>query len=277
MSLLDLGQDDAARAAFEEALALWGAIDAPQWTAHGLTQLAFVLYRQGENDTAIDLCEQALKIERSRGDRWSEALTSSTLGQIVRDQADYARAAAWFEASLDAWWALGDRWNIVHALTGLAGVAGASGLPADAATLLAAADRIRQLAGAPLSPSNQVNHDRFVNAARSQLGPDGFAAAWHAGRSMTAETAVSRARAIIPRLATAPALPVPAPAEVHAGLTRRETEVLKLLMEGYSNREIADRLFISVRTGTTHVTHILSKLGVESRAAAVAFALQHGL
>jgi non-specific serine/threonine protein kinase len=274
---VDLGQDDAARAAFEEALALWRQMDAPQWIAHGLTQLAFVLYRQGENDTAIALCEQALVNERSRGDRWSEALTLSTLGQVVRDQADYARAAACFGASLDFWWTLDDRWSIVHSLTGLAGVAGARGLPADAATLLAAADRIRQHAGAPLSPSNQVNHDRFVDAARSQLGNEAFAAAWSDGRSMSAEEAVARARAIIPRIETIPAPPASTAQEATAGLTRRETEVLKLLMEGYSNREIADRLFISVRTGTTHVTHILSKLGVESRAAAVAFALQHGM
>jgi DNA-binding CsgD family transcriptional regulator len=94
---------------------------------------------------------------------------------------------------------------------------------------------------------------------------------------MSTEAAVERARAIIPRLAATPATSEPAPGEAGAGLTRREMEVLRLLMEGHSNREIADRLFISVRTGTTHVTHILAKLGVESRAAAVAFALQHGL
>jgi DNA-binding CsgD family transcriptional regulator/tetratricopeptide (TPR) repeat protein len=54
------------------------------------------------------------------------------------------------------------------------------------------------------------------------------------------------------------------------GLTRRETEVLGLLADGLTNREIADRLFISESTAGVHVSHILGKLGVASRAAAAA-------
>jgi len=54
------------------------------------------------------------------------------------------------------------------------------------------------------------------------------------------------------------------------GLTRRETEVLRLLADGLTNREIADRLFISESTAGVHVSHILGKLGVGTRAAAAA-------
>jgi DNA-binding CsgD family transcriptional regulator/tetratricopeptide (TPR) repeat protein len=54
------------------------------------------------------------------------------------------------------------------------------------------------------------------------------------------------------------------------GLTRRETEVLRLLVDGLTNREIADRLFISESTAGVHVSHILGKLGVGTRAAAAA-------
>ena len=60
-------------------------------------------------------------------------------------------------------------------------------------------------------------------------------------------------------------------------LTTREREVLRLLIEGRSNREIAESLFISHRTATTHVAHILAKFGVETRASAVAYAFQHDL
>jgi ATP/maltotriose-dependent transcriptional regulator MalT len=59
------------------------------------------------------------------------------------------------------------------------------------------------------------------------------------------------------------------PAEL-PGLTRREGEVYGLLEEGRSNREIATRLYISEATVKVHVRHILEKLGVRSRAAAVA-------
>ncbi len=276
VALLDLGADDEARASFEEALALWRRLEVAPWIAHALTQLAFVLYRQQESERAVTLCEEALGIERSIKDNWSAALTLSTLGQIVRDQADYARAAACFEESLDLWWTLGDHWNIAHALSGLASVAGARGHAADAARLLGAADRVRQRAGAPLSPSNQVNHDRYVAAARAGLGDAAFAEAWAAGRATTSEEAVAMARAIIPRLGTDAVAPMPA-APAAATLTRRELEVMRLLMEGRSDREIADRLFISLRTGTTHVSHILGKFGVESRTAAVAYARRHGV
>ena len=61
------------------------------------------------------------------------------------------------------------------------------------------------------------------------------------------------------------------------GLTAREQEVLRLLADGRSDREIAQTLFVSRRTATTHVANILAKLGVSSRAAAAAHAIRAGL
>lgn len=60
-------------------------------------------------------------------------------------------------------------------------------------------------------------------------------------------------------------------------LTPREIEVLQLLSEGMDQREIAERLVISPKTVATHIQHILVKLGVHSRAQAVAAAHRHGL
>jgi DNA-binding CsgD family transcriptional regulator len=61
------------------------------------------------------------------------------------------------------------------------------------------------------------------------------------------------------------------------GLTARELEVLRLLAAGNSDREIAERLFISSRTASKHVGNILAKLGIDSRVQATAYAHQHGL
>jgi len=62
-----------------------------------------------------------------------------------------------------------------------------------------------------------------------------------------------------------------------AGLTPRELEVLRLLVEGRSNRQIAEQLFISAKTASVHVTNLLSKLGVHSRLEAAAMARRLGL
>lgn len=60
-------------------------------------------------------------------------------------------------------------------------------------------------------------------------------------------------------------------------LTKREKEVLLLLAEGKSNQEIADELFITLKTVKTHVSNILSKLEVDDRTKAAIYAYQHGL
>lgn len=62
-----------------------------------------------------------------------------------------------------------------------------------------------------------------------------------------------------------------------AGLTEREVEVLRLIALGCSNRVVADRLTISVKTAGRHVENIYAKTGVSSRATAALFAMQHGL
>jgi DNA-binding NarL/FixJ family response regulator len=66
-------------------------------------------------------------------------------------------------------------------------------------------------------------------------------------------------------------------ATVVVDLTERERDVLKLLSEGLGEKRIADELFIAPKTVATHIQHILPKLGVHSRAEAVAFAHRHGL
>ena len=62
-----------------------------------------------------------------------------------------------------------------------------------------------------------------------------------------------------------------------AGLTAREAEVLRLLAQGLSDREIAESLSLSPRTIAGHVTHLLTKLDLEPRTAAAVFAVRHGL
>ena len=63
----------------------------------------------------------------------------------------------------------------------------------------------------------------------------------------------------------------------HDQLTEREKEVLLLIAEGYTNQEIADHLFITLKTVKTHVSNILAKLEVNDRTQATIYAFQHHL
>jgi two-component system, NarL family, response regulator LiaR len=63
----------------------------------------------------------------------------------------------------------------------------------------------------------------------------------------------------------------------HEELTTREMEILMLMAEGKANQEIADELFIALKTVKTHVSNILSKLNVQDRTQAVIYAFKHSL
>ena len=95
---------------------------------------------------------------------------------------------------------------------------------------------------------------------------------------MTIDDTIVEARRLAADLLD-PAHPVAPTADATsvAGLTAREIEVLRLVADGRSNPEIAAMLFISPRTVSTHITNILTKLDLDSRSAAAAYAARHGL
>jgi DNA-binding NarL/FixJ family response regulator len=105
--------------------------------------------------------------------------------------------------------------------------------------------------------------------ALAALGEPSFSSAWEMGRSTPAAVLFTEARDW---------RPIAAETFDRSGvLTRRELEILSLLSTGSTNREIADSLFLSIRTIDTHVSNIITKLGVNSRHAAVEAAQARGL
>ena len=85
----------------------------------------------------------------------------------------------------------------------------------------------------------------------------------------------SLARKVLGAFARPDSGPAPQPADA---LTTREREVLELLVQGItSNRELAERLFVSENTIKYHLRHILDKLHLQNRAQVIAYALRHGL
>jgi DNA-binding NarL/FixJ family response regulator len=113
---------------------------------------------------------------------------------------------------------------------------------------------------------------------RARLGEAAFAAAWMSGRALPLETALAEAFAAGNTAPEAAALLTePARGAGAHGLTERELDVLRLVVAGQTDREIAEALFIGHRTAQTHVANILGKLGVTSRTAAATAAIAAGI
>ncbi len=101
------------------------------------------------------------------------------------------------------------------------------------------------------------------------------------GQDVIAERELLAARSVFESLG----LPCPAlngtvasgSSSLPGGLTDREVEVLSLVAAGFSNRDVGEQLFISPRTVARHLENIFFKIGVSSRTAAAAFAIEHGL
>jgi non-specific serine/threonine protein kinase len=104
-------------------------------------------------------------------------------------------------------------------------------------------------------------------AARARLDEVSWEAAFAEGKSMPLEEAVEYALLgdEEPTLSTSP-VPVPLSTNELANLTRREREVANLVARGLTNRQIATDLSVSEHTAATHVSRILKKLGLRSRA-----------
>ncbi|MGE5601962.1 MAG: LuxR C-terminal-related transcriptional regulator [Nitrososphaerales archaeon] len=132
----------------------------------------------------------------------------------------------------------------------------------------------------------EAEFEREFSAGRSMNLDDIIAFAGDYARSVLAhlppESGEHRAEAQPPGPARGTEARVPSPAARGAtggpdALTPREMEVLRLVADGLTNREVAERLVVTPRTVNAHLTSIYAKAGVTSRAAAVRFALERGL
>ena len=108
------------------------------------------------------------------------------------------------------------------------------------------------------------------------LSPALFQRAWARGQRLTQDEAVTMALDEAVRISTGASVVVDPDASI-SGLSAREQEVIRLVAAGCSDSEIADQLYISKRTVTTHVGHILTKLNLTNRAEAAAWAVRHEL
>lgn len=196
----------------------------------------------------------------------------NAFGHSMLDVGDVSRAAASFGECLDLAQSRGNLGDVIDAWEGLARLAAETGQAETAARLFGAAAALRDAVGVPRSPSDTAYFEPALQAARRNLGPVRFAAATAAGRNLLQQEAMAEAVAF----ATS-AIPTEAFLRGDPCLTPREREVLHLLVEGLSDKEIGSVLTISAETVTKHVGNLLRKLDVPSRTAAATLALRRGL
>jgi DNA-binding CsgD family transcriptional regulator len=237
--------------------------------AIALGNLGYAAYRQGDLDRAAALTEEALA-GRPRQPN-TQMIVWCSVAQVALERGEVERAARVYADVLAMGRALMYPTANASAIAGFAGVAAASGQPRLAARLLGAVALILErhsLAGV----SFEVQHQRALAATRAALSPVAFEQGLAEGRVLPLDEVVAAALALYSATRTAQVAALSATAR--HGLTAREVEVLRLLVEGLSDREIAERLFISHRTVMHHVTGILTKLHVTSRTAAATFAVR---
>jgi len=267
----------------EEALPLLRALG-DQWNmAHVLFILASEAHANGDLSRARTLAEESLALFSASGDRVSASHPSILLAQLAFDRGDYPAARSEYERCLLALREVGAQWYMAPCLQGLGMVAAAQGHLEWAAQLWGAADALQETTFDLVAAIVRPTYERAVTHVRAQLGEAAFTSASAKGRTLTPEHVLAQ-EGILPSPSAAPersqAQPPPAPTEspgYPAGLTEREVQVLRLVAQGLTNTQIAERLILSPHTVHAHISSIHSKLGITSRSAATRFALEHKL
>ncbi len=276
------GEFEAARPLMEEALTGIAVLGERVWHGVTLRDLGILATQQGDHERARAYHHEALALWRQIDHPWGVPATLRDLADDALTRGDVTAAAAHYRESLERWGHLREKIHLGGCLFGAARVAALSGQPQPAARLLGATEAFHEALGLILPPTLRAELTRAAAGARDALGEAAFREAWQAGRALSLGDAVAEAiqattAATEPALRTSSRPPAPSVEASRHGLTERELEVLRLLVEGRTNVEIADALFISPRTASTHVANILGKLGVDSRAGAVSQAFRLGL
>jgi len=277
----ELGDPGAARPLLEESAALFREAGDRHLLAWSLNALGLVTLRQGDDAGARTHFEEALAVAREMGSKHFTADALAHLGSVALRRGEYHESATLYQQSLALNQEQGYKESIAEDLAGLAEVANLLGQPERAARLLGAVEALHKASGIRLSPLRRAEYDRTVEGIRAQLDTATFAAAHDQGRSMTLDEVLAVQEAVMESAPLPPEQPSPSEAKSALiyphDLTQREVEVLRLVAAGSSNQAIADTLVISERTVNSHLVHIFNKLGVNSRAAAAAFAIRHKL
>jgi predicted ATPase/DNA-binding CsgD family transcriptional regulator len=248
------------------AFALLTEADDRPGIALALFYLALNAQFTGKLEAASELHERSVALCRELGFESLCARALQLLGITRLELGDLKAARAALQEGLPASVAIGDRFVIPVGLTAFAGLAAKTGKHRMALRLAGAAEAYRDTYESALPEPNRAYLDSWLAPTLKTIGA-AAARFISEGRQMTLAAALEYALADREE-AWRPGL--------RRTLTRRETEVAMLAARGLTNRDIAARLYLSVRTVEVHIDHILTKLGFRTRTQLAAWAHEEG-
>jgi predicted ATPase/DNA-binding CsgD family transcriptional regulator len=211
----------------------------------------------GGLDAAGPWIDRALAVAREAEDDYGVIGALYTRGWLETLAGDSERARRTFLEALE----LTEENDLLSVAQQVEGIAANMPDARAALTLFGGAAKLRQELLAPVHRPWSIWMEPAIAAARDGLPEDVAASAWGAGNGLTPPQLLSKAGAAV----GGEELPKSGALKGAGGLIRRERQVAELVAGGSSNKEIAERLFLSERTVESHVDHILGKLNFNSR------------
>ena len=264
-----------ARTLLEEALAIARESGSRREIANRYLNLGRVEFADGNMAISRSLLQDALDIFDELGDQLAIAAALEVLGQVASATGEHVQAVGLLIASLHLRLKLGLHRNLGDFIERLASATVPLD-PAAATRWMAAAAAHRETTGATRLAWDAAVWNQAITTANTTLGTNRFSEEWRNGARLSLIMAGREAEVALASLAVeAPLADTPSSPLSH--LTAREMEILKLVAAGHTNRAIATMLFISPATVKRHVTNLLAKLHLPTRAAAISFALRAGL
>jgi excisionase family DNA binding protein len=245
-------------------------------SARAMSNLGATAHARGDLASATRWHDMALNSCREHGYLRGMSRSLCDLADVARDQEDYVASLSYYRECLEV---LGERSDLRAVIAALEGAATAAAFwkqGEQAARLLGAAAKLGDVSRVPtVMSTDRTAHERAMRATRMMMDASTFDEMFAAGARLSQAESIAEALALTPP--SEPRKGHHPSGNVASVLSSRESEVLNLLVAGQRDREIADALFISVRTVEGHVARILTKLGVTSRTAAVSAASTQGL
>jgi predicted ATPase/DNA-binding CsgD family transcriptional regulator len=228
----------------------------------------------GDLELSERYSRESLEILRDAGHVWGVSLALLGIGRVHHLRGETDQALDIYRQGLQEIRLIGDHILVLRYLEFIMYIAEQYGDLAISVRLAGAATRIRDTMGYQLRyQAEERAFYAYKDRMRQQLGEAAFDSAWSTGYNLTINQAIDEAFTVGPTVQ-----PVVSSSSHNASnLTRRELDVLNLIVEGKTDQVIADELFVSYRTVTTHVTNILNKLGASTRTEATAIAIRENL